>query len=280
MIRRLETMHNKGIIHRDLKPNNLAWGNFNNSYNNIPIINNNYNNINNSDKLDIKTIYLIDFGLSCTYWDNCKSQKHYKMAKGLNFVGTLRYASLNSHNGIRQSRRDDLESMIYILIYFLKGRLPWQDVKAKTKEERYKLIHEIKSKSTIESLCKDIPNEFTELLTYVKQLQFEEKPYYAKFYACFQNLINKLNIDQIEEKNYNYIWEKIIVDYINQYQDQNDERIIEEIQNIIFKGYQINLKNFANYIIYNAKLLNERKKENISMGDSTESMEGSNTILK
>ena len=103
--------------------------------------------------------------------------------------------------------------MIYILIYFLKGRLQWQDVKAKTKEKRYKLIHEKISKSTIESLCKDIPNEFRELLTYVKQLQFER--FYTKFYTCFQNLINKLNIDQIEEKNYNYIWEKMIVDYIN-----------------------------------------------------------------
>jgi hypothetical protein len=137
-------------------------------------------------------------------------------------VGTLRYASLNSHNGIRQSRRDDLESMIYILIYFLKGRLPWQDVKAKTKEERYKLIHQIKAKSTIDSLCKDIPNEFTELLQYVKDLQFEERPCYNKFYSYFQNLINKLNIDQIREKNYNYIWEKMIVDNINQYQDTTD----------------------------------------------------------
>ena len=279
MIKRLETMHDKGIIHRDLKPNNLTWGNFNNSYNNISIFNNNYNNVNNSDKLDIKTIYLIDFGLSCTYWENSKTQKHYKSTCGLNFVGTLRYASLNSHNGIRQSRRDDLESMIYILIYFLKGRLPWQDVKAKTKEERYKLIHQIKAKSTIDSLCKDIPNEFTELLQYVKDLQFEARPCYNKFYSYFQNLINKLNIDQIREKNYNYIWEKMIVDNINQYQEQNNERIIEEIKNIIFKGYPINLKNFANYIIYNTKMLNERKKESIYLGDSTESME-SNTILK
>ncbi len=282
MVKRLESMHEKGLLHRDLKPNNLTWGNYNSSYNNLS----NYNSINNNNnynyKLDINTIYLIDFGLSCSYWENGLTTKHYKLRNGLNFVGTLRYASLNSHRGIRQGRRDDLESMIYILIYFLKGRLPWQDVKAKTKEERYKLIHEIKSKSTIESLCKDIPNEFRELLTYVKQLQFEEKPFYPKFYACFQNLINKLNIDQIEEKNYNYIWEKMIVDYINQYQDQNDERIIEEIQNIIFKGYPINLKNFANYIIYNNKILNEnnmKKKENTYIGDSTESME-SNTILK
>ena len=284
MIKRLETMHDKGIIHRDLKPNNLTWGNYNNSYNNFPI-NNNYNifnNINNNDKLDINTIFLIDFGLSCTYWDNSSTQRHYKLIDGLNFVGTLRYASLNSHNGIRQSRRDDLESMIYILIYFLKGKLPWQDVKAKTKEERYKLIQQIKSKVTIDSLCKDIPFEFAELLKYVKSLEFDARPYYSKFLFCFQNLINKLNYEQIQEKNYNYIWERVLVDYINKYEEQNDERIIEEIQNIIFKGYPINLKNFANYIIYNNKILNEncmRKKDNLFLGDNSQFIE-TNIILK
>ena len=174
MVKRLENMHEKGILHRDLKPNNLTWGNYNSSYNNISnnnsIINNKYN------KLDINTIFLIDFGLSCYYLESGIGSKHYKIKNNLSFVGTLRYASLNSHKGIRQSRRDDLESMIYILIYFLKGKLPWQDVKAKQKEERHKLITEIKSKVTIESLCENTPKEFAELLTYVKNLEFEETP--------------------------------------------------------------------------------------------------------
>ena len=165
IVTRLQNMHEKGILHRDLKPNNLTWGNFNSSYNNIT----NYNSINNIyNKLDIKTIFLIDFGLSCSFYENGLSYKHYKIKTNLSFVGTLRYASLNSHKGIRQSRRDDLESMIYILIYFLKGKLPWQDVKAKQKEERHKLITDIKSCVTIESLCENLPPEFAELLTYVK----------------------------------------------------------------------------------------------------------------
>ena len=249
MVKRLEYMHEKGILHRDLKPNNLTWGNYNSSYNNISnnnsIINNKYN------KLDINTIFLIDFGLSCYYLESGIGSKHYKIKNNLSFVGTLRYASLNSHKGIRQSRRDDLESMIYILIYFLKGKLPWQDVKAKQKEERHKLITEIKSKVTIESLCENTPKEFAELLTYVKNLEFEETPLYTKFYAFFHNLIEKIDKDTIQEKNFSYIWETMLVDNMMKYNENNDESLREEAEKHLFKGYPINLKNFTNYIINN-----------------------------
>ena len=245
MVKRLETMHEKGILHRDLKPNNLTWGNYNSSYN----ISN--KNCDNNSKLDINTIYLIDFGLSCSYYEHELSTRHYKLKDNLNFVGTLRYASLNSHKGIRQGRRDDLESMLYILIYFLKGKLPWQDIKAKQKEERHKIIFQIKSKISIDSLCKDIPEEFANLLKYVKSLQFEEKPSYCKFYAYFHNLITKLNNENIQENIFNFIWEKMLVDNMNKYNENNNEYIIQEAEKIIFRGYPMNLKNFTNYIIVN-----------------------------
>ena len=250
MVKRLESMHEKGLLHRDLKPNNLTWGNYNSSYNNLSKIESE-NNINY--KLDINTIYLIDFGLSCSFYEHGLTTKHYKLKNGLNFVGTLRYAALNSHKGIRQGRRDDLESMLYILIYFLKGKLPWQDVKAKQREERHKLIFEKKSKTTVESLCQDLPTEFAELLKYVKSLQFDEKPLYCKFYAYFHNLISKINNENIQENNFSYIWEKTIVDNMNKYEKNKDEGIILEAEKMIFKGYPINLKNFTNYIIYNNK---------------------------
>ena len=245
MVKRLETMHEKGILHRDLKPNNLTWGNYNSSYN----ISN--KNCDNNSKLDINTIYLIDFGLSCSYYEHELSTRHYKLKDNLNFVGTLRYASLNSHKGIRQGRRDDLESMLYILIYFLKGKLPWQDIKAKQKEERHKIIFQIKSNISIDSLCKDIPEEFANLLKYVKSLQFEEKPSYCKFYAYFHNLISKLNNENIQENIFNFIWEKMLVDNMNKYNENNNEYIIQEAEKIIFRGYPMNLKNFTNYIIVN-----------------------------
>jgi len=141
--------------------------------------------------------------------------------------------------------------MIYILIYFLKGKLPWQDVKAKQKEERHKLITDIKSSVTIESLCENLPSEFAELLTYVKGLEFDEKPYYGKFYAFFHNLIEKLNRDMIEEKDYSYIWETMLVNNMMKYNEFNDESLKDEAEKLIFKGYPINLRNFTNYIIYN-----------------------------
>ena len=253
MVKRLENMHEKGILHRDLKPNNLTWGNYNSSYNDINYNSINTNNHNIYNKLDINTIFLIDFGLSCYYLEGGLSSKHYKIKTKLSFVGTLRYASLNSHKGIRQSRRDDLESMIYILIYFLKGKLPWQDVKAKKKEERHKLISDIKGAVSIESLCEDLPPEFAELLRYVKNLGFEEKPFYAKFYNFFHNLIGKLNNELIQEKDYSYIWETMLVDNMMRYNEYNDESIKEEAEKLIFKGYPINLKNFTNYIINNNK---------------------------
>jgi casein kinase 1 len=253
MVKRLETMHEKGILHRDLKPNNLTWGNFNSSYNDISNINST-NSLNNTyNKLDIDTIFLIDFGLSCSFLEGGISPKHYKIKNNLSFVGTLRYASLNSHKGIRQSRRDDLESMIYILIYFLKGKLPWQDIKAKQKEERHKMISEIKSKVTVESLCENLPQEFADLLNYVKKLEFEEKPMYYKFYQFFNNLIDRINKGMLpnQEKNFSYIWETKLVDNMNRYNTYNEENIKEEAEKLIFKGYPINLKNFTNYIINN-----------------------------
>jgi serine/threonine protein kinase len=91
-------------VHRDIKPENLMI-----------------------DVDDLKTIYMIDFGLAKRFVDFTNT--HIKQVQKKGLVGTQRYASINSHDGLELGRRDDLISLAYVLIYFCKGRLPWQVIK-------------------------------------------------------------------------------------------------------------------------------------------------------
>lgn len=173
MIRRLEYLHSKNYIHRDIKPNNFLLGRYNRKFND-------------------NKVYIIDFGLSKEYVDK-KTKKHYEYNESSKFVGTPRYASVNTHMGIRQSRRDDLESVAYILIYFLNGELPWQGIKAKTKSEKKEKIKISKKNFDIVNQCenyKNIPAELIEILEYTKNLKFFEKPNYD-YIVMLLNAIRK-----------------------------------------------------------------------------------------
>jgi serine/threonine protein kinase len=157
-------IHSFGYIHRDIKPDNFVVGH------------------DNEDDL-----YCIDFGLAKRYVDS--TGNHIPFSKSRRFVGTARYASLAAHEGLELSRRDDLESIGYILVYLFKGRLPWQGIRHKDKRKRYKLIEEMKRKETAESLCKDMPREFLIYLKYVKTLDFDEKPHYTSLKNMFAKLL-------------------------------------------------------------------------------------------
>lgn len=124
-----------------------------------------------------KTVYVIDFGLTKRYKD-LRTNQHIPYYGGKSLTGTARYASINTHLGSEQSRRDDLEGILYVLLYFLRGSLPWQGLPAQTKEEKYKKIMDEKIASTPEILCKNLPVQLQELVRYCRGLNFEEEPNY------------------------------------------------------------------------------------------------------
>ena len=113
---------------------------------------------------------MIDFGLAEKFLNVKRNPK-----EKVGMVGTARYTSINSQLGFQQSRKDDLESIGYMMVFFLKGALPWQDIVAATKEQKYNLILQIKMNTSIEKLCEGVPSEVMGYFRYVKNLGFDER---------------------------------------------------------------------------------------------------------
>ena len=186
LISRIETLHSKFYIHRDIKLENITIGPNN----------------------DYKLLYLIDFGLSKSYLD--EDGNHIKMRNDKGMVGTVRYSSVYTQQGLEQSRRDDLISIGYVLIYLLKEELPWQKVKidynnTKDKEEKYKKILNLKLETTNESLCENLPKQFLSYMNYVKNLEFDQTPDYKTLKGLFQETLSKFNY----ENDLEFDWRKL-----------------------------------------------------------------------
>jgi serine/threonine protein kinase len=135
-------------------------------------------------------VYIIDFGLAKKYRD-ARTHQHIQYRENKNLTGTARYASINTHLGIEQSRRDDMESTGYVMMYFLRGNLPWQGLKAANKKQKYERISEKKMATSVEELCRGFPTEFSTYLNFCRSLRFDDKPDYSYLRQLFRNLFHR-----------------------------------------------------------------------------------------
>jgi len=195
LLTRIEFIHERGFLHRDIKPENFVIG------------------LNEKSNL----IHIIDFGLSKRFKDK-NSGQHIPYRENRNLVGTVRYASINAHLGIEQSRRDDIEGIGYVLVYFYLGRLPWQSKQDKGKPQNNKVM-EKKLVTPPEILCKKMPMEFSYYFHYCRNLKFEDRPDYNTLKSLFADLLSsRINLK-----------EEVIFDWFdeeNKYRQKKDEELL------------------------------------------------------
>lgn len=179
MVESVQHLHTMHLIHRDIKPENFVVGLGKKS----------------------SSVFLLDFGLTKLFRDP-QSRLHIRYKEHKSFTGTARYASVNTHLGIEQSRRDDLESLGYLFVYFLKGSLPWQNLKADNKNEKYQKIMKMKLLLPVGKLCENLPPEFGIYLSYCRKMKFNQRPDYAFIENLFKGLLAKKGF----KNDYLYDW--------------------------------------------------------------------------
>lgn len=179
---RVQTIHEKNLIYRDIKPDNFLIG-----------------------KPGTKTanvIHVVDFGMAKQYRDP-KTKQHIPYRERKSLSGTARYMSINTHLGREQSRRDDLEALGHVFMYFLRGGLPWQGLKAATNKQKYEKIGEKKQTTAIKDLCAGFPEQFEKYLSYVRGLGFEDEPDYNYLRGLFTEALQAAG--QVEDGEYDWM---------------------------------------------------------------------------
>lgn len=208
-------MHSRHIIHRDLKPENFVVGNV---------------------KTNSNTIFLIDLGLSRRF-RNEKTGEHIPYKDNRPFIGNARFASIYAHLGIEQSRRDDLISLAFIILYFFQGSLPWQGIKCKTLSEKNQKVFKKKFSLTTEEIFKNSPcntlliaAELLEFYHYCINLQFDEKPDYNFLKTLIKSVANRNNFE-IDNK---FDWKLMSLE---QYEEENYEQVGSPYRNSLLEEF-------------------------------------------
>ena len=245
MINRLKEFHSKGFIHRDIKPSNFVWGKFSGNLNELK-----------------DHILLIDYDLSYKY--KIDNGAHISFQTEDSIVGNLTYKSINANDYINQTRRDDLESVIYCLIYFLKSDLPWnkESVNYAYKKlnkkflkkgnliddenfnlvSKERIICQYKKCIPVKVLCEELPTEFELLVYYVRNLKYDEEPNYEIMVDLLKRIIMN-NTNNAEEGQYKYIWQKKFVDILNEpYKIKKGK--LDKLKCELFSGYKIEMEKF------------------------------------
>jgi len=166
LLRRLEYLHSKGVVHRNIRPESLAFG------------------------LEEKQhhLYLVELCSSRRYY----LEHHIPMGQRSSLICAARYASINAHRGLEQSRRDDLEAAGNMLVFFLRGSLPWCGISRRSAKKSFQRIHEVKVSTPVDELCSWIPKEFEQYMSYCRGLGFKERPDYAMLRQLFGTLRTRL----------------------------------------------------------------------------------------
>lgn len=182
MITRVQSIHDHDLIYRDIKPDNFLIG--------------------KPSTPEANMVYVVDFGMAKQYRDP-KSKTHipYREKKALS--GTARYMSINTHLGREQLRRDDLESLGHVFMYFLRGSLPWQGLKAPTNKQKYEKIGLKKRTTSVNELCYGFPIQFAQYLDYVRKLGFDDTPDYEYLIGLMNKAL--ISIDQKEDGHYDWM---------------------------------------------------------------------------
>lgn len=175
----LESLHDAGVLHRDIKLQNFLTG-----------------------YKSPSTVFACDFGLSDFYVDPTTNQ-HIPLTKGHSRYGTVRYASLNNHRGVEQSRRDDLESLGFVVIYAARGSVPWQTIRNEDRRKKWSQVYEMKRRITLEELCDGLPDCFKKFMTYVRELAFDARPDYQLLRDMFDEAYDNSNFQRQNK----YDWE-------------------------------------------------------------------------